>query len=91
MDEMTVEQISLISFVFTLLIIILPLLHARQSLAHRYEIDLTRQLTLTTSGFKNLKCSGYYTGCPKGKGHSIGSSKQKSVYVHVYYYERFPR
>jgi hypothetical protein len=35
-------------------------------------------------------------GVPGGKvnilgGHSIGYSKQKSVYVHVSYSERFPR
>jgi hypothetical protein len=35
-------------------------------------------------------------GVPGGKisilgGHSIGRSKQKSVYVHVSYSERFPR
>jgi hypothetical protein len=35
-------------------------------------------------------------GVPGGKvnilgGHSIGHSKQKSVYVHVSYSERFPR
>jgi hypothetical protein len=37
-----------------------------------------------------------YTGCPTRKvnileSHSIGHSKQKSVYVHVSYSERFPR
>jgi hypothetical protein len=42
-------------FVFTLLIIILPLFHARQPLA------LTKQHSVTTSGFKTLKPSGYYT------------------------------
>jgi hypothetical protein len=35
-------------------------------------------------------------GVPRGNvnipgGHSIGRSKQKSVYVHVSYSERFPR
>jgi hypothetical protein len=37
-----------------------------------------------------------YTGVPGGKisilgGHSIAHSKQKSVYTHVSYSERFPR
>jgi hypothetical protein len=37
-----------------------------------------------------------YTGVPGGKvnilgGHSIGNSKQNSVYVYVSYSERFPR
>jgi hypothetical protein len=40
--------------------------------------------------------SPFIQGVPKGKvnnfgGHSIGYSKQKSVYVHVSYSERFPR
>jgi hypothetical protein len=38
----------------------------------------------------------YIQGVPGGKanilrGHSTGHSKQKSVYVHVSYSERFPR
>jgi hypothetical protein len=38
----------------------------------------------------------YTQGVPGGKvniqgGHSIGNSKQKIVYVHVSYSERFPR
>jgi hypothetical protein len=38
----------------------------------------------------------YIHGVPGGKvnilgGHSIGHSKQKSVYVHMSYSERFPR
>jgi len=37
-----------------------------------------------------------YTGVPEGNvnimgGHTIGHSKQKSIYVHVSYSERFPR
>jgi hypothetical protein len=38
----------------------------------------------------------YIQGVPAAKvnilgGHSISHSKQQSVYVHVSYYERFPR
>jgi hypothetical protein len=38
----------------------------------------------------------YIQSDPGGKvnilgGHSIGHSKQKSVYVYVYYFELFPR
>jgi hypothetical protein len=46
------------------------------------------------SQFGNLKL---YTECPRRKGqyilggHINGHSKQKSVYVHVSYSERFPR
>ena len=32
-----------------------------------------------------------HTGCTRTKGHSIGHSKQKSVYVHVSYSEQFLR
>jgi hypothetical protein len=44
--------------------------------------------------YGTLSCN--YTGCPGGKvnilgGHSIGHSKQKTLYEHVSYFERFPR
>jgi hypothetical protein len=43
-----------------------------------------------------LQKSSYIQRIPGGKvnilgGHSIGHSKQKSVYVHVSYSEKFPR
>jgi hypothetical protein len=48
-----------------------------------------------TAGYSSCQLS-IYTGVPGGKdnilgGHSIGHSKQKTLYEHVSYSERFPR
>jgi hypothetical protein len=60
-------------------------------------LEITFALTRPATGtdcFRSMKC--IMQGVPGGKvnilgGHSIGHSKQKSVYVHVSYSERFPR
>jgi hypothetical protein len=53
--------------------------------------------TYTLRRASSLTCQlAVYTGYPRGKvnilgGHNIDHYKQKSVYVHVSYSERFPR
>jgi hypothetical protein len=61
-------------------------LHSTESFAH----------TLIIFFKKNISRRSFTQGVPVGKvnilvRHSIGHSKQKSVYVHVSYSERFPR
>jgi hypothetical protein len=52
--------------------------------------------SLKTVSFDNPPINKLIQGVPGGKdnilgGHSIGHSKQKSLYEHVSYSERFPR
>jgi hypothetical protein len=57
--------------------------------------DITAKRVLDFAVMVLVRYHGYIQGVPGGKisilgGHSIGHSKQKSVYIHVFYSERFP-
>ena len=57
---------------------------------------MTFCLVSTYTVYKSLENNPYIQGIPGGKvnilgGHSIGHSKQKTLYEHVSYSERFPR
>jgi hypothetical protein len=64
----------------------------------QWHYNHTKLLKISFTFLKELKISkvGLLQGVPGGKvsilvGHSICHSKQKSVYVHMSYSERFPR